>query len=67
VACDEPDFRSAHPDVSLGRACAAPPALQALKVQTRSIPFGFVIAAIHGIHFTVEHAERQIENLERRI
>jgi hypothetical protein len=64
VACNEPDFGSAHPDISLGRACAAPSALQALKVQTRSIPFGFVIAAIHGIHFTAKNAERQIENLE---
>jgi hypothetical protein len=64
VARNEPDFGSAHPDISLGRACAAPSALQALKVQTRSIPFGFVIAAIHGIHFTVEHPEHQIENLE---
>jgi hypothetical protein len=35
-------------------------------MQPSSVPFGFVIAAIHGIHFTAESAERQIENLEFR-
>jgi hypothetical protein len=70
VACNEPDFGSAHPDISLGRACAAPPALQALKVQTRGVPFGFVIAAIHSSYFTAEHAEsaeKTNENLKSQI
>ena len=35
---NEFDLRLAHPDVSFGRARAAPPALHALEIQTANIP-----------------------------
>ena len=49
----QPDFGSAHPDVPPRRAGAAPPALQALKVQPSRIPRKF-ITEIHSVYFTAE-------------
>jgi len=57
---DEPHFRSAHPDIALSRAGAAPAALQALEVQARGVPGNFVIVVIHKGYFTAKNAIREL-------
>jgi hypothetical protein len=55
VARDEPDFGPAHPDISPLRPGAATAALEALKMQTGSIPKIFIITVIHNVYFTTKH------------